>query len=160
MAFGEKDYVTQKEIENSYQFKLIKRVLKSEYDWIIDVLVPDDDKINKYSIIFLDIVINPFILQREIKLPFEPYMKRYFDYQKVNSPTYTTSFFQTMFHGFENSELKSINDSLEKTMRMVASSPSIPEELKLNKKRTYSPGTYIVPYLDVPEDIVYKQRYY
>lgn len=160
MAFGEKDYVTQKEIENSYQFKLIKRVLKSEYDWIIDVLVPDDDKINKYSIIFLDIVINPFILQREIKLPFEPYMKRYFDYQKVNSPTYTTSFFQTMFYGSENSGLRELNDSLEKTMRMVASSPSIPEELKLNKQRTYSPGTYIVPNLDAPKDIVYKERYY
>jgi hypothetical protein len=54
--------VTQKEVEDSYEFKLMKKILKREFPWIVDVLVPDDEEVNKYGLIFLPIVIDPFLL--------------------------------------------------------------------------------------------------
>ena len=151
-------YVTQKEVEDSYEFKLIKKILKREYPWIVDLLVPDDEEINKYGLIFVPIVIDPFLLQQMTGWPFNHYMKVYLDgYLKAEGPySYRTSYLTTIYD-VSRDETNPIQNDIEKTMRAISMSPAIPQDLKLNKDRTFVVGEYVLKSMDVPEDAVFSK---
>jgi hypothetical protein len=155
MPVEARNYVTPNEVENNYEFKLMKKVLRQEHPWIKDVLVPDDEEINKYNLIFLQLVIDPFMLQKEVGLPLERWIKRYLDderYKQMNRPyAYITSYISTMFNGDRDIAGK-IHNEVEVTMKSVGRSAAIPEDLKLRKGRQFSPGEYIIPEMDIPED--------
>ena len=149
------NYVTPTEVENNYEFKLMKKVLRQEYPWVLDVLVPKDEDINKYNLIFLPIVIDPFILQKEVGLPIEAWIKRYLTDERYKQTyrqyAYVSSYISTMFNG-DREITREIQDEVEKVMRSVGKSAAIPEDLKLRKGRAFSPGEYIIPEMDIPED--------
>ena len=132
MAVNPNNYVTPTEVENNYEFKLMKKVLRQEYPWIKDVLVPSDEEINKYNLIFLPIVIDPFILQKEVGLPLERWIKRYLTDERYK---------QTNRQG-----------ELDITMRSVGRSAAIPNDLKMGKGRQFSSGEFLIPEMDIPED--------
>jgi hypothetical protein len=159
MPVAPNNEVTQKEVEDSYEFKLMKKILKREYPWIVDILVPDDEEINKYALIFLLIVIDPFLLQQMTGWPFNYYMKVYLDgYMKAEGPySYRTSYLTTIYD-VSRDESNPIQDDIENTMRAIAKSPAIPQDLKLNKDRTFVVGEYVLMDTKVPEDVVYSQR--
>ena len=149
------NYVTPTEVENNYEFKLMKKVLRQEFPWIKDVLVPDDEEINKYNLIFLPVVIDPFILQREIGLPIERWIKRYlteprFRYQKAPY-VYSSSYLSTMYGG-DRDITRDIQDKVDMTMKSVGRSSAIPDNLKLGKGRQFASAEYMVPEMEVPED--------
>jgi len=150
--------VTQKEVEDSYEFKLIKKILKREYPWIVDLLVPDDEEINKYGLIFVPIVIDPFLLQQMTGWPFNHYMKVYLDgYLKAEGPySYRTSYLTTIYD-VSRDETNPIQNDIEKTMRAISMSPAIPQDLKLNKDRTFVVGEYVLKSMDVPEHAVFSK---
>jgi hypothetical protein len=152
------NYVTQNEVENNYEFKLMKKVLRQEHPWVIDVLVPDDEEINKYNLIFLQLIIDPFMLQQEVGLPLERWIKRYLvdeRYKQMSRPyAYISAYISTMFNG-DREITREIQDEVEKVMRSVGKSAAIPEDLKLRKGRAFSPGEYIIPEMDIPEDVYF-----
>lgn len=155
MAVSPNNYVTPTEVENNYEFKLMKKVLRQEFPWIKDIIIPDDEEINKYNLIFLQLVIDPFMLQQEVGLPLERWIKRYLAddyYKKMNRPyAYISSYISTMFNGDKNDITRDLHNEVEKTMRSVGRSAAIPHDLKLRKGRAFSPGEYIVPNMDIPE---------
>ncbi len=159
MALSPSIQVTQKEVEDSYEFKLIKKILKREYPWIVDILVPSDEEINKYGLIFLPIVIDPFLLQQMEGWPFNGYMRAYLTgFLKPEGPySYRTSYLTTVYD-VPREETIPIQDNIENTMRAVAMSPAIPQDLKLNKDRTFVVGEYVLLDKKVPEDAVFSQR--
>ena len=149
------NYVTPTEVENNYEFKLMKKVLRQEYPWIKDVLVPSDEEINKYNLIFLPIVIDPFMLQKEVGLPLERWIKRYLSdehYKQMNRQyAYVSSYISTMFNGDRDISTL-LQGELDITMRSVGRSAAIPNDLKMGKGRQFSSGEFLIPEMDIPED--------
>ena len=150
--------VTQKEVEDSYEFKLMKKILKREYPWIVDILVPSDEEINNWGLIFLPIVIDPFLLQQTEGWSFNHYMRVYFSgYLKAEGPySYRTSYLTTVYD-VPRDVTNPIRDEIEDTMKAVAKSPAIPQDLKLNKDRTFVVGEFVLKNMDVPEDAVFSK---
>ena len=149
------NYVTPTEVENNYEFKLMKKVLRQEYPWVLDVLVPKDEDINKYNLIFLPIVIDPFMLQKEVGLPIEAWIKRYLTDERYKQTyrqyAYVSSYISTMFNG-DRDTTRDLQEKVDITMKSVGRSPAIPDNLKLGKGRQFSSGEFIIPEMDIPED--------
>jgi hypothetical protein len=155
-------FVTKEEVENSYEFKLIKKILKREYPWIIDILLPSEEEINQYALIFLNVIIDPYILQRETGWQFNTYMKFYFsgnnNFIHTHEPyAYNTAYLTTIYN-VPREETNTIQEDIEKTMKQIAKSPAIPEDLKLGKDRQFVVGSWVVPKMDLPEDAVFTPR--
>jgi hypothetical protein len=151
--------VTQKEVEDSYEFKLTKKILKREFPWIVDVLVPSDEEINNWGLIFLPIVLDPFLLQRMEGWPFNYYMSVYFSgYLKSDGPySYRTSYLSTIYD-VSRQQTGPIQEEIEKTMKSISKSPAIPQDLKLNKDRIFVVGENVLKNMEVPDDVVYTER--
>ena len=149
------NYVTPSELENNYEFKLMKKVLRQEYPWILDILVPKDEDINKFNLIFLPIVIDPFILQKEVGLPIESWIKRYLTDERYKQTyrqyAYVSSYISTMFNG-DRDITRDLQEKVDITMKSVGRSAAIPNDLKLGKGRQFSSGEFIIPEMDIPED--------
>ena len=52
--------MTQEEVENNYTYKIVRKVLMSEYPWIKDVQLDVPRLENFKYVIFLDIYIDPY----------------------------------------------------------------------------------------------------
>lgn len=155
-------FVTKEEVENSYEFKLIKKILKREFPWIIDVLLPSDEEINEYALIFVNVLIDPYMLQRETGWPLNSYMKFYFGTENTFLHThdpyaYSTAYLTTMYD-VPREDSNYIQEDIEKTMKQIAKSPAIPEDLKLGKDRQFVVGSWLAPKMEVPEDAVFARK--
>ena len=162
MSVRDKDRVTKHEVENGMEFKLIKRILKSEYDWVIDVIVPNDDYINKYYIILLKVVIDPFILQRQLGIPLVGFLKIDLETGGANWPgrrlfhpyVYFVNHIYEIFISHKD-EMSKLDNDVARTIEGVRPSPAIPDELKNNKNRNFTLGGYLIPQMDIPSHAVF-----
>lgn len=162
MSVRDKDRVTKHEVENGMEFKLIKRILKSEYDWVIDVIVPNDDYINKYYIILLRVVIDPFILQRQVGIPLVGFLKIDLETGGANWPgrrlfhpyVYFVNHIYEIFISHKD-EMSKLDNDVVRTIEGVRPSPAIPDELKNNKNRNFTLGGYLIPQMDIPSHAVF-----
>lgn len=162
MAVRDRDSVTKHEVENYMEFKLIKRILKSEYDWVIDVIVPNDDYINKYYIILLRVVIDPFILQRQVGVPLVGFLKIDLETGGANWPgrrlfhpyVYFVNHIYEIFISHKD-EMSKLDNDVVRTIEGVRPSPAIPDELKNNKNRNFTLGGYLIPQMDIPSHAVF-----
>lgn len=163
MPVEPRNYVTKEEVENNYEFKLIRRIILREYPWIKDVVVPSDEEINEYNLIFLDLVVDPFELQRETGWPLASWMKFYLTTShhplKVKDHAYVSSYLSTMFDT-DRDTVSPTHNEIENTMRSVQKSPAIPSDLKLGKDRNFAIGQYAVPPMDIPADAVFRTKTY
>ncbi len=57
--------ITYEELMDNYEFKVSKKMLMREYPWIKDVTYKNPEDINKYNLIFIDIVVDPYELAEE-----------------------------------------------------------------------------------------------
>lgn len=161
MFSDQSKFVTREEVENSYEFKLIKKIIKREYPWVIDVVPPNDEQINNYALIFCDVLFNPFMLQEETGWPFNSFMPFYFKednpFTKGSPNFYTTSYLTTIYD-VDRTETNEISDGIETIMKQVAKSPAVPSDLKLNKDRTFVIGEWTMPKSKVPENILVSKK--
>jgi hypothetical protein len=160
MPVEQHNYVTKDEVESSYEYKLIKRILKREYPWIIDIRVPSDEEINQYNLIFLDVFVDPFILQKQTGWPMVSYLRYYLDKRLGHHlpNTYETSYLATMFN-VDREQTQDIQADVEKTMKSVSTSNAIPEDLKIRKGRSFVVGSWIIPEIkEIPSDAVFTER--
>lgn len=158
MAVSPQNYVTREEVENSYEFKLIKRIIKKEFPFIREVLLPPDDQLNKYSLIFLDMVIDPFMLQREKGWEINRFVKSYYGVlSNFNKGPYRyVSNFLSTIYDIDRPTAQTVVQPIERTMEAVASSPAIPKDLKLGKDRKFVTGTWLIPHdIPLPDDAVF-----
>lgn len=76
-------------IYNNYEYKLIKRGLKKEFPWIIDIEV--NEHVDNYSIP-LNIYIDPYKLQETLNRPLYSWVNR----SIVNGEEYKSSYISTI----------------------------------------------------------------
>jgi len=141
--------MTREELENNYEYKIVKRALMREFPFVKDVLVKDDEAINKWkSTIYLDLIIDPFALAHQYGFrvwgAIIHALKRGEDYM---SP------YLSLFIGGDNriEDVAPINKAMEELMDGVRISPAIPQELKLGKRLML--GSFTATPSSLPPDI-------
>jgi len=116
--------LTLDELYDNYQYKVVKKALMREYPWIKDVWVKEDE-INKYSLIFLNIEIDPVMLGEERGWTLTPWVLNAYKNGKNYNGMYISLFFE--------------NVDREDT-RAVGKSPAFPKDLLLQGGRTFTIG--------------------
>jgi len=154
-----KQPITREELENNYEYKVTKRMVMREYPWILDIIPPSNEKINEYNLIFLDLVIDPYLLQKEMGWPIIYWVIK----QTIwgdDKHLYRTPYLSALFN-IDYREGQDAQDDIEHTMNQVSKSPAIPQDLKLPSTRTLTVGSYLVPNTDrlpVPDDVILTDR--
>jgi hypothetical protein len=128
--------MTKEELENNYEYKITKRALMKEFPFIKEISTKSDDDINrwKYSI-YLEVVIDPYILGQIYGIPVWPYVTRSLQRGEPYWAPYLNTF-------FNNSDvIDRINREMGNTILTIRKSKALPDELKLNKELEL--GTFI-----------------
>lgn len=146
--------MTVEELENEYTYKLMKKVIKREYPWVIDVIPPSEEKLNEYNLIFFDLVIDPYMFQKQYDAPLHWWVKS--SLNRETNDEFKSPYFGTIFE-IGTKEGVEIMDELEQTMNSVKKSPAIPDELRFKKDRNFAITQIVIPpisVLPIPEDVI------
>ena len=135
--------ITYEELMDNYEFKVSKKMLMREYPWIKDVTYKNPEDINKYNLIFIDIVVDPYELAEEYGWNVIWYINR--RVRDGDFPNY--AYLSIMFDGTASTEgAKNIQNQLERDLLSIHRSAAIPRELKLPEdRRLVIGGVYVDP---------------
>ena len=122
--------MTREELENNYQYKVTKKALMREFPFIKDVYVTDED-LNKWkSTIYMDLIIDPFVLAHQYGFRlWQPIINKLKDGEDYWSP-YLSIF------ASDNDRLEitsPIVNAMNELIDGIRNSPAIPQDFKLNK---------------------------
>jgi len=144
--------MTKQEVEQSFPYRAVKKILKKTYPFIIRFVVPDD--VEQYtSLIFLDIYIDIYKLKELMpKYEIDTFYTKY--YTKASSSErkslWGTSNFATFFQGGTSEErvayFKPLVRDIESILNSVGRSQEIPPELRLKDNRTFDIANF---YIDI-----------
>lgn len=130
--------ITPDELRSNYQYKVSVRILKQQFPWIKELTFKDDE-VNKYGLIFLDVLMDPDILSEETGWRLVSFAEYDLDkYGNYKSPYLST----VMDITYE--QAKELTDQMDKTLDSVKNSPAIPRDLKLPEGRSLAIGSYII----------------
>jgi hypothetical protein len=118
---------TTEEIENNYQFKVIKRLLKREYPFITDVKLTDNWA-DYNSLLFVDVSLNPSLLMEYLNIPDTPASTKYLRVFK-EPVSYLSMLFPSSLNRDES--ISALGKKVEATITRVYQSPSIPDDMRL-----------------------------
>jgi len=146
------DYpLTYEELLDNYEFKVGKRILTREYPWIKDVVVKNPEDVNRYNLIFVDVIINPFELSEEKGWRLASYVVRSID----NGTDFWSPYLSTYYTGEVRDEAMDLVRGMEKTLEDLHKSPAIPQEMRLPGHRKLNIGSWFTqPGTQVPTDYV------
>jgi len=142
--------LTYEELLDNYEFKVGKRILTREYPWIKDVVVKTPEDVNRYNLIFVDVIFNPFELSEEKGWRLASYVVKSIDRGDNFWAPYLSTFFTNM-----GEEARELVQSMEKTLEDLHKSPAIPQEMRLPGHRRLNIGSwYTQPGTQVPTDYI------
>lgn len=131
--------LTIQQINDSYEFTVLKRILKKEFPWIKNIYV-DENSLDEYSILFLKVHIDPTLFSEIYEVPLRPLAV----WSLERGTPYDSPFLSLIFV-FEDKEVaKDIQSEIENTMSSIKKSAALPEELKLPRDRPWGIETYVV----------------
>lgn len=143
--------ITYEELIDNYEFKVGRRILVREYPWIKDVVVKTPEDINKYNLIFLDIIIDPFELAQEKGWRLAGYVVRSIE----RGYDFWSPYLSTYYTGEGRDEATDLDRGMEKTLEDLHKSPAIPQEMRLPGHRKLNIGQwYTQPGTQVPTDYI------
>ncbi len=118
---------TTEEIEDNYEFKVIKRLLKKEYPFILDMKLTDNW--NDYnSLFFVDITASLPLLREYLNVPNDIRSSIYLRTVGSNVP-YLSMFFPSSYD--KDGLISDLAKKIQGTITRVRNSPSLPLEMKL-----------------------------
>jgi len=118
--------MTEEEVYNTLEFKLIRKILKKEFKWVKDVRLSGDP--NRYNLtVFLELVIDPWEMAEEEGLHPAIYLKKG---KQESFMSIATFFIETR----DNPIIVALTKEIENVPRQVHSTPSLPDEYKLRGK--------------------------
>jgi hypothetical protein len=120
---------TKEELYNNYQFKITKRALKEQFPFIKDVILLDEEGLEKYQFtLFLTLVIDPYLLEEYTGLPIWGAVYR----SLKRGDDFKTSL-PVLFHDWDDPKVLELRDEIVKTMNAIANSSVLPDEFKIDK---------------------------
>ena len=142
--------LTYEELLDNYEFKVGKRILTREYPWIKDVVIKTPEDVNRYNLIFIDVIFNPFELSEEKGWRLASYVVKSIDRGDNFWAPYLSTFFTNM-----GEEARDLVQGIEKTLENLHKSPAIPQEMRLPGHRKLNIGSwYTQPGTQVPTDYI------
>jgi hypothetical protein len=141
--------MTYEELIDNYEFKVSKKMLMREYPWIKDVQYKNPNDINKYNLIFIDLVVDPYELAEEYGWDVVWYINR--RVRDGDFPNY--AYLSILFDGPKSTEgAKDLQNQIEKDLHSIHKSAAIPQELKLpDGRRLTIGGVYVDPNSKPPQ---------
>ena len=142
--------LTYEEFLDNYEFKVAKRMLLREYPWIKDVFFRNPEEVNKYNLIFLDLIIDPFELGEQEGWRLASYVTKSVERGDDFWSPYLSTFFRT-----NTDDARELVHKMDKTLENIHTSPAIPKEMKLPEHRKLNIGTWHIPQgLTIPTDYI------
>jgi len=120
---------TREEIEDNYEFKVIKRLLKKEFPFITDIKLTDNWA-DYRSLLFVDLSLSPTLLIQQLDIPDTPSTRKYLNIFTSFSP-YLSTLFPSKYDRDER--ITNLGKKVQATVTKVQQSPSIPYDMKLPK---------------------------
>jgi hypothetical protein len=143
------DYpMTYEELLDNYEYKIAKKMLLREHSWIKDVAIREDE-INKWNLIFLDITIDPYELGRQEDWT----VARYVGNNIKAIGEYWSPYLSTFYSDVSWEDARPLQDSINKSLESIHTSPALPIDLRLPGTRKFQVGSwYSYPTSITPED--------
>ena len=145
------DYpISYEEFLNNYEFKVVKKMLMREFPWIKDVYMKDPNEVNKWNLIFVDLFIDPY----EIEKKYGWRVAWYVTSRLKNGEEFWTPYLSTFFSNPTDAEkARTLTYKMNSDMESVHSSPALPDDLRLPGTRKIQIGTFTTaPDITIPED--------
>lgn len=137
MAIEPQHKITEQEVYDNYEFKVIKRALMREYPWVTDVTVSQED-LDEYRLIFLAIDIDlPKLIEATGWIPSSWVTKAWND-GKYYSGNHIATFIERPSYEGTNPLMVEMNKLIES----IHNSPALPNDLKIMPGRAFSVGSY------------------
>jgi hypothetical protein len=131
--------MTPEELRNNYEYKVVRRGLMKEFPWITDVFF-NEDEINDYNLIFLEIVVDLKKMEEYFGWGIAPYLK-----DRIERGEKYRAIFPSLILNVSYEEGKSkVTDLIEDMMDAIHKSPALPDELKLPDGRMFRVSAYVV----------------
>jgi hypothetical protein len=151
MAVRQSDILTPEQLENNYEYKVVKRAIKKEYPWVIDVIPPSEDKLNEYNLIFIDLLIDPYKLQQEKGWELVYYLPSHLKAMGRYYSPYLSTIFDIPYP-----EGQEIPNEIERMAKSIKQSPALPNDLKLPRDRNIAISGFVVS-PSIPDDVILSQ---
>jgi len=135
-----RNVMTPDELRNNYEFKVVRKALMNENKWIKDVVI-NDDEVNLYNVIFLELIVDPIQMANEYERPFLPWVVKPIENGEGYRATYPSLLLDMTYEEGDNLITSPMNQMMEE----IHNSPALPVELRLPQGRTFHIGVFIVP---------------
>ena len=146
--------ITYDELLDNYEFKVGKRILTREYPWIKDVYMRNPDDVNKYNLIFMDIIFDPFQLAEQEGWRMASYVARSIERGDDFWSPYLSTFYSS-----HPDDARALVQKIDKSLEDLHKSPAIPQDLKLPATRKLNVGSFHVQLgTKVPTDYIDWQK--
>lgn len=108
-------FISKEEFESSIEFRLFKRVITREYNWILNIESTDTEELNRWSSLYINLVIDIYKLQKLHNWKIESFViykvkeqlrnsesnyLEYFFSREDNSQDEITNFASELYHKF------------------------------------------------------------
>ena len=136
-------HLTYEEVIGTYHYTVLSKLIKREFPWIKKVFLKSNRDVNRYSIIFLDVEIDPWQLAKEKDFMVIWYMINYTSegYGFLRETDFYSPYLSSFYAG--NIEpVREVASQVENVIKKVATTPAIPDEYKLPRGRTFSIGSW------------------
>lgn len=137
---------SEEELLNTYEYKLASKLIKKKFPWVTSVKF-NPDEINNYNIIFLILVVDPKKIKEYEDWDYSFMLKRIFKEDDQYIDTYLRNrVFPTIssFMDINFSDQEYVIDDIQSIFKSIKSNPTIPKELKLQGRRSFSIDGYII----------------
>ena len=135
-----RNVMTPDELRNNYEFKVVKRALMNQNKWIKDVVI-NDDEVNLYNVIFLELIVDPIQMANEYERPFLPWVVKPIENGEGYRATYPSLLLDMSYEDGDNLITSPMNQMMEE----IHKSPALPVELRLPENRSFHIGVFIAP---------------
>ena len=138
-------HLTIEEFENNYEWKIAKKLIKQTFPWVKEVLIKEPEELNKYGIIFIDFVIDPWEYAKEKDLQVSWFVKPYLTPGHYLGNDFKAPYLSIFYKGTSegtNEEPRHTTDDMLETLSSIHTSSAIPPELKLPRGRSLGVGSF------------------
>jgi hypothetical protein len=130
---------TVEQLYDNYEFKVVKRALMKQFPWIKDITV-DQEQLDKYNLIFMDLDIDPLTLGEENGWDMTSWVKKATEDGKEYKGMYLSLFYDNVHYN----DTRDLTNDMERTIAQIHQSPALPSDLKIKGDRRLSIGDFFV----------------
>jgi len=132
-------HMTPEELQNNYEYKVVRRALMKEYPWVKDVTF-NPEELDMYNLIFLNLIVDPAKMGEQYGWEMNTWVKRAYEEGQRYSGNYPSLLFNVTYEVGRDT----MTDPMDDTLKQIHSSPALPEDMRLPRGRTFQVGSFIV----------------